>query len=164
MQIVEDKLQQTSLLPEINKMDILPDETVVISTQAESLNNTFVLEQNLDKISAKRLMTTTPHRSKPPIDMRCLTKSITKPVIQRKRVVINNHRTGHTSRAVNQENLPLIMAATRTLADPILAKSVTKARTNTNNILSAKSGMFYLLFTIIKIGNYINLYVKCFSY
>lgn len=150
MQIVEDKLQQITLLSEINKMDTSPesntDETVIISTQAESLNNTFVLEQNLDKISAKRLTTTTPHRTKPPIDMRCLTKSITKPVIQRKRLVINNHKTGPTSRIVNQENLPLIMAATRTLADPILAKTVTKTKINNinnNNILSTKSGKFY---------------------
>lgn len=148
MQIVEDKLEQITLQPEINKMDTSPDsnadETVVISSQAESLNNTFVLKQNLDLASVKRLATTTPHRSKPPIDTRCLTKSITKPTIQRKRLVLNNHKTGLTNRKVNQENMPLIMAATRTLADPTLAKAVTKARNNTNNILTTKSGKLYL--------------------
>lgn len=148
MQIVEDKLEQITLQPEINKMDTSPDsnadETVVISSQAESLNNTFVLKQNLDLASVKRLATTTPHRSKPPIDTRCLTKSITKPTIQRKRLVLNNHKTGLTNRKVNQENMPLIMAATRTLADPTLAKAVTKARNNTNNILTTKSGKWYL--------------------
>lgn len=148
MQIVEDKFEQITLQPEINKMDTSPDsnadETVVISAQAESLNNTFVLKQNLDLASVKRLATTTtPHRSKPPIDTRCLTKSITKPTIQRKRLVFNNHKTGLSNRKVNQENMPLIMAATRTLADPILAKAVTKARNNTNNILTAKSGKLY---------------------
>lgn len=147
MQIVEDKLEQITLQPEINKMDTSPDsnadETVVISTQAESLNNTFVLKQNLDLASAKRLATTTPHRSKPPIDTRCLTKSITKPTIQRKRLVLNNHKTGLTNRKFNQENMPLIMAATRTLADPTLAKAVTKARNNTNNVLTTKSGKLY---------------------
>jgi len=148
LQIVEDKLEQITLQPEINKMDTSPDsnadETVVISTQAESLNNTFVLKQNLDLASVKRLATTTtPHRSKPPIDTRCLTKSITKPAIQRKRLVLNNHKTGLNSKKVNQENMPLIMAATRTLADPILAKAVTKTRNNTNNILTAKSGKLY---------------------
>lgn len=148
MQIVEDKLEQITLQPEINKMDTSPDsnadETVVISTQAESLNNTFVLKQNLDLATVKRLATTTPHRSKPPIDTRCLTKSITKPTIQRKRLVLNNHKTGLANRKVNQENMPLIMAATRTLADPTLAKAVTKARNNTNNILTTKSGKLYL--------------------
>lgn len=144
LQIVEDKFEQITLQPEVNKMDTSPDsnadETVVISAQAESLNNTFVLKQNLDLASVKRLTTTTtPHRSKPPIDTRCLTKSITKPTIQRKRLVLNNHKTGLSNRKVNQENMPLIMAATRTLADPILAKAVTKARNNTNNILTAKS-------------------------
>jgi len=148
LQIVEDKFEQITLQPEINKMDTSPDsnadETVVISAQAESLNNTFVLKQNLDLASVKRLATTTtPHRSKPPIDTRCLTKSITKPTIQRKRLVFNNHKTGLSNRKVNQENMPLIMAATRTLADPILAKAVTKARNNTNNILTAKSGKLY---------------------
>jgi len=148
LQIVEDKLEQITLQPEINKMDTSPDsnadETVVISTQAESLNNTFVLKQNLDLATVKRLATTTPHRSKPPIDTRCLTKSITKPTIQRKRLVLNNHKTGLANRKVNQENMPLIMAATRTLADPTLAKAVTKARNNTNNILTTKSGKLYL--------------------
>lgn len=126
-------------------MDISPttnaDETVVLSTQAESLNNTFVLKQNLDILSTKRQPTTTPHRSKPPIDTRCLTKSITKPVIQRKRLITNSHKTGLSNRKTNQENMPLVMAASKTLAaDPALAKVVTKARINTNNILSAKSG------------------------
>lgn len=144
MQIVEVKLNEIKLQQEINNMDISPescsDETVVISTQAESLNNTFVLKQNLDLASVKRQTPTTPHRSKPPIDTRCLTKSITKPAIQRKRLIINNHKPGLNNRKINQENMPLIMAATRTLADPILAKTVTKARTPTNNVLSAKSG------------------------
>lgn len=116
------------------------DETVVISTKAESLNHTFVLKQNLDLASDKRQTPTTPHRSKPPIDTRCLTKSITKPAIQRKRLIINNHKLGLNNRKMNQENMPLIMAATRTLADPTLTKAVTKARSNTNNILTAKSG------------------------
>lgn len=115
------------------------DDTVVISTKAESLNNTFVLKQNLDLASDKRQTPTTPHRSKPPIDTRCLTKSITKPAIQRKRVIINNLKQGF-NRKMNQENMPLIMAATRTLADPTLTKAVTKTRSNTNKILSAKSG------------------------
>ncbi|XP_025412743.1 kinesin-like protein KIF18A isoform X2 [Sipha flava] len=161
LQVVEDKLQQITIKQEINKMDTLPeinkidtspeinimdkspesisDETVVISTQAQSLNNTFVLKQNLDKVSANRSATTTPHRNKPPIDMRCLTKSITKPAIQRKKLIINNNKNGLVNRKINQENLPLIMAATKTLADPSLAKAVTKSRINTN-ILTPKSG------------------------
>jgi len=147
LQIVEDKLEHIKLQPEINKMDTSPDsnadETVVISTQAESLNNTFVLKQNLDLASVKRQAITTPHRSKPTIDTRCLTKSITRPTIQRKRLVLNNHKIGHSNKKINQENMPLIMAATRTLADPILAKAVTKARNNTNNILTTKSGKLY---------------------
>lgn len=146
MQIVEDKLEQITLQPELNVMDTSPDsnadKTVVISTKAESLNNTFVLKQNLDLASIKRLAVSTPHRSKPPIDTRCLTKSITKPTIQKKKLVFNNHKTGLSNRNVNQENMPLIMAATRTLADPILAKAVTKTRTNTN-VLNAKSGKLY---------------------
>jgi hypothetical protein len=162
--VVEDKLQQITIKQEINKMDTLPeinkidtspeinimdkspesisDETVVISTQAQSLNNTFVLKQNLDKVSANRSATTTPHRNKPPIDMRCLTKSITKPAIQRKKLIINNNKNGLVNRKINQENLPLIMAATKTLADPSLAKAVTKSRINTN-ILTPKSGKLY---------------------
>lgn len=146
MQIVEDKLQQIALQPKINKMDISPEsnnETVAISAQAESLNNTFVMKQNLDAASNKRPNTTTPHRSKPPIDTRCLTKSITKPTIQRKKLVNNNHKSGLTNRKVNQENMPLIMAATRTLADPTLVKTVTKSRLNVNNILTTKSGKRY---------------------
>lgn len=145
LQIVEDKMQITSFQPDNNKLDVYPesnsDETVVISTLAENLNNTFVLKQNLDIASAKRLATTTPH-SKPPVDLRCLTKSITKPTIQRKRLIINNNKPGISSKKNNQENMPLIMAASRTLADPILAKAVTKARTNTNNILTTKSGKY----------------------
>lgn len=145
MQSVEDKLQQITL-QSTDKMDTLPeiitDETVVISTQAANLNNTFALKQNVE-VSTKNLVTTTPHRNKPPTDLRCLTKSITKPTIQRKRLIINNHKTGPTSRRVNQENMPLILAASRTLADPTLAKAVTKTRTNnSNNILTSKSGKF----------------------
>lgn len=147
LQVVEDKMQQITLRPDNNKMDVYPesnsDETVVISALAENLNNTFVLKQNLDIASAKRLATTTPHRSKPPVDTRCLTKSITKPTIQRKRLIINNNKVGLPSKKNNQENMPLLMAASRTLADPILAKAVTKTRTNTNNILTTKSGMLY---------------------
>lgn len=127
-----------STLPEI-----ITDETVVISPQAASLNNTFALKQNIDVVSTKNLVTTTPHQNKPPTDFRCLTKSITKPTIQRKRLIINNHKTGLTSRRVNQENMPLILAASRTLADSTLAKAVTKTRTNnSNNILTSKSGKF----------------------
>lgn len=140
-----NKIDDTS--PEINNMDLSPDsisdETVVISTQAQSLNNTLVLKQNLDKVPTNRSATTTPHRNKPPIDNRCLTRSITKPAIQRKRLIINNYKSGLANKKINQENLPLIMAATRTLADPNLTKAVTKAKINTNNILTAKSGKFY---------------------
>lgn len=146
MQSVEDKLQQITLQP-IDKMNTLPeiitDETVVISSQAASLNNTFALKQNEDVVSTKNLVTTTPHRNKPPTELRCLTKSITKPTIQRKRLIINNHKTGLASRRVNQENMPLILAASRTLADSTLAKAVIKTRTNnSNNILTSKSGKF----------------------
>lgn len=125
-------------------MDIAPDsnsdETVVISNKAETLNNTFVLKQNLEITAAKRQDATTPHRSKPPIDTRCLTKSITKPTIHKKKLVFNTN--GHNNKKANQENMPLIQAATRTLADPSLAKVITKSRTNPNNILTAKSGKF----------------------
>lgn len=147
MQIVEDKLEQITLQPEINKMDTSPesnDETVAISAQTESLNNTFVLKQNLNTAHAKRPTTMTPHRNKPPIDTRCLTKSITKPMIQRKKVVNNNNKPGFASRKLNQENMPLIMAATRTLADPILTKAITKSRVNVNNILTTKSSKLNL--------------------
>lgn len=145
VQTIENKLQNIKIQSNSNEeMDTSPetiaDETVVISNQAESLNNTFVLKQNADIANNKRQATTTPHRSKPPIDTRCLTKSITKPAIQRKRVVLNNLKAGHVARNINQENLPLIMAATKTLADPILAKTVTKTKAITSNILSAKSG------------------------
>ncbi|XP_050431645.1 kinesin-like protein KIF18A isoform X2 [Adelges cooleyi] len=146
VQTIEDKLQHITLQPETNnKMDtspeISPNETVVISSQAESLNNTFVLKQIQDSAQTTKCQaTTTPHRNKPPIDTRCLTKSITKPVIQRKRVVFNNHKSGLANRKVNQENMPLIMAATKTLADPSLAKAVTKTRTINTNVLTAKSG------------------------
>lgn len=144
MQNIEEKLQHITLQSEI-KTDLSPeinaDETVVISTLTDNLNSTFVLKQNQDNIaSAKRQTTTTPHRNKPPINTRCLTRSITKPVIQRKRVILNNHKTGAAFRKMNQENLPLIMAATKTLADPSLTKTVTKSRINTNNVLSTKSG------------------------
>lgn len=121
--------------PELN------DETVVISNRAENLNNTFVLKQNLEITAAKRQDTATPHRSKPPLDTRCLTKSITKPTIHKKKLFIN--KTGHTNKKVNQENMPLILAATRTLADPSFAKVITKSRTNLNNVLTAKSGKFF---------------------
>ncbi|XP_050541845.1 kinesin-like protein KIF18A isoform X2 [Daktulosphaira vitifoliae] len=147
VQTIENKLQNITIQSDSNvKMEISPEtsanETVVISNQAESLNNTFVLKQNADAAlnTNKRQATTTPHRSKPPIDTRCLTKSITKPTIQRKRVVLNNHKTGHVARNINQENFPLLMAATKTLADPILAKTVTKTRAISSNVLSAKSG------------------------
>lgn len=146
--MIGDKLQQITLQPENDKMDSSPelgsDETCDISPQAESLNNTFMLKQIVDGGSTKRLPTTTPHRNKPPIDMRCLTKSITKPTIQRKRLVLNNYKTGSAKRKVNQENIPLAIAASKTLADPTLAKAVTKTRTNqsNNNILTSKSGKF----------------------
>lgn len=143
MQIVEDKLEQIQLQPEINNKETLPescsDETVVISTKAESLNHTFVLKQKLDLASDKR-QTPTTHRSKPPIDTRCLTKLITKPAIQKKRLIINNHKLGLNNRKMNQENMPLIMAATRTLANQTLTKAVILTRSKTNNILTAKSG------------------------
>jgi len=60
-------------------------------------------------------------------------------VIQRKKLVNNNNKPGLTNRKLNQENMPLIMAATRTLADPILTKAITKSRVNVNNILTTKS-------------------------
>lgn len=158
MQIVEDKLQQITLQPEvktlnkliqINKMDTSPecnsDETVVISAQAASLNNTLVLKQNSDLPPTRHFIPTTPHHQKPSIDTRCLTKSITKPIIQKKKVVNNNNKSGLLYRKLNQENTPLIMAATRTLADPILAKAIVKTQIKTNNnILTAKSGKLVL--------------------
>lgn len=101
------------------------------------------MKQNVEEASTKCLVVTTPHRSKPPIDSRCLTKSITKPAIHRKRLVINNTKIGLPNKRVNQENMPLIIAATKTLADPILAKSVIKTRSNTYNILTAKSGKLH---------------------
>lgn len=143
-------MQNIAIQPENIKMETSPesnaDETVVISAHAESLNNTFVLKQLEDAESTKRLATTTPYRSKPPVDSRCLTKSITKPAIQRKRLLINNHKSGSSNKKVNQENMPLIIAATRTLADPSLTKAVTKARTiSSNTVLTTKSSEFQFL-------------------
>lgn len=145
MQLIDDKLQHITLQPENDKIDSSPDigsdETVEISPQSESLNNTFLLKQIVNSESTKRGIT--PHRNKPIIDTRCLTKSITKPAIQRKKLIINHNKTVPTKKKINQENVPLAMAASRTLADPTLAKAVTKTRTiPSNNILTSKSGRF----------------------
>lgn len=145
---LQPKVKKINKLIQINKMDTSPesiaDETVVISTQAASLNNTLVLKQISNTVHSKHVPTT-PHQQKIPIDTRCLTKLITRPVINKKKLVINNHKMGTVCQKSNQENKPLIMAAKRTLADPTLAKAVTKLRINTNNnILTAKSGKLIL--------------------
>lgn len=146
---LQPEVEKKNKLIQINKMNTSPesitDETVVISTQAASLNNTLVLNQISDTVHAKHFVPTTPHRQKLPIDTRCLTKSITRPAIHKKKLVINNHKIGAVCQKFNQENTPLIMAATRTLADPTLTRAVTKSRINTNNnILTAKSGKLIL--------------------
>jgi len=89
-----------------------------------------VLKQIVGAESTKRLPTTTPNRNK---------SSIT----QRKKLVFNNRKIGLAKRKFNQENIPLAITTSKTLADPTLAKAVTKTRTYlSSNILTSKSGKF----------------------
>jgi len=119
--VFEDELQQITLHPENDKMDPLPelcsDKTGDILPQDESLNNTIVIKQIVDAGSTEQLPTIKRHRNKPPIYSQRLTKSIFKPIIQRKKLVPNCHK-----RKIVQKHTPLAILASKTLAERLSPK------------------------------------------